>query len=155
MQSTLSGASSLLKRPEFLTILVCIALLLSGFLPVETRSTIIVGAIALVAVVSLITAFNSASACKSKMRILKSHKYSVNESELIELDSTDAVVGRINLSTPYDASIPFSGNAEGVYRVKQGDQTVYISSEAENAEHLVRNVLGIRTWPPDARLNGP
>lgn len=155
MPTTLSKVATFLKKPEFLTIAVCIAWLLSGFFPEESRSVICGGAVVVIAVLALVSAFNSADDCQNRMRILQSHRYLVSETELIEQNSRGVVVGRIDLTDDFDVSIPFSGNAEGVYRVKQGDQSVEISSKAENAEHLVRDVLGIRTWPPDAKMNWP
>ena len=60
-------------------------------------------------------------------------------------------VAYIVLSDDYKVSIPSRRNGKGVYRVEQSWRVLEFNSDIENAEHIVRNVLGFNEWPPDIK----
>lgn len=142
-----------LTRVEVLTILVCALWMASGIVPEKTRFAVLVTVCFAIILVGLAAAVSSAGACQKRLRYLKKHSVQVENGWLEQRKANSEMVGRIDLSRPFDVTIPHAGNGEGVYRVTQGTTSVEISSRLANAEHLVREVLKIKTWPPDAELN--
>lgn len=72
--------------------------------------------------------------------------------KLVELDEHGRIKASIDLLHDFTVTTPYRGNGKAVYEVRQGDQTLHLSSEAANAEHLVTRVLGLQSWPPDGTL---
>ena len=90
---------------------------------------------------------------KRRMEILKRRPVRVDGSKLIQEDSSGLVIGAVDLDFPYEVTLTFRGNGEGIYRIVQAAQDIELSSRAPDAEHIVRDLLGISEWPPDAYMN--
>lgn len=141
--------------PEVLTIAACVVWL-GVVVLTRLRESIVIALIppVVLSIVALIIAqaFRSRRRGDAYMRRLGRRRVEVREGYLAASDARGRPLGRIDLGQEYEVTIPWAGNGEGVYRVTQGDVVVEFSSQLQQAEHLVKDVLHHPVWPPDAYL---
>ena len=71
----------------------------------------------------------------------------ITDSYLRQFDRAGELVAEIDRSADFKYQVLDIGGQSATYRVIQGDQRIDFTSEQENAEEAVRDVLGLG-WPP-------
>jgi hypothetical protein len=155
-----SFASRLGRLREFLSaldsvpgcvILVIVAVPLFGFLMTgrgPLGRVLVVGFILLVMLIGVL----GKSSLEIRMEELQDQTIEVDGNRMRASDENGDVVATIDLSAPFKVTVPYVGNGKGVYRVEQDGQRLEFSSTMDDAEHLVKGVLGLKSWPPDADI---
>jgi len=109
---------------------------------------LVVGFIVLVMLIALL----GKDSCEIRIDELQDQKIEVDGKRMRAIDGEGEVVATIDLGAPFKVTVPYVGNGKGVYRVEQGGQRLEFSSTIDGAEHLAKDVLGVKSWPPDADI---
>jgi hypothetical protein len=141
-------------RPEVFWIAGIIAALVAANLMIP-RAQIVLPvflAVIITAIIAFFMARRDYYHAVRKMAKLKDRtRLHVIDNRLVLENQKGRIVAYIVLSEDFKVSIPFRRNGKGVYRVEQSWRVLEFNSDIENAEQIVRNVLGCNEWPPDIK----
>ena len=148
---TLRGFLSALNSVPGCVILAIVAVPLFGYLLTSREPlgrVLVVGFVVLVMLISLL----GKNSLEIRMEELQDQTVEVDGTRMRAIDEEGEVVATIDVSAPFKVTVPYVGNGKGVYRVEQDGQRLEFSSTMDDAEHLVKGVLGLKSWPPDADI---
>ena len=86
---------------------------------------------------------------------LRGHLVEQQGTQLIEYDASGRRIARVALDQPYQAGFSFVGNNWSICEVRQFGQKLRFHTRLDNAEELVKMLLGHESWPPTFKMAWP